>query len=311
MSRALCAVEACGRPAMAQLCVRCSDQLAAELRAIATGGTARVRTHHIGRRVPVPVVYPAPRWTRVIEVREVVERRPGLAAELETMVTRQHRHAPGAGHTADPDEGLPLPFNERASDLAADLRATLFRWTAVVLTHARHLRAPHPLTVPAAAGWLAGIPARLAVLPDAKQLHADVLDLTRRIRRAIDSPDSGVYLGQCGAPLDDDPDTACEADIYATPGARMAACPGCGAHWATADRREFLLNAVDDQLATATEISRALSGLGRPVTAAMIRGYAHRGHLAQYPPHPLDPRGHTRYRIGDVRDVLDTVKESG
>lgn len=51
------------------------------------------------------------------------------------------------------------------------------------------------------------------------------------------------------------------------------------------------------QLLTATEMSRALPGLlprdpnGRQpaLTAAMIRGYAHRGRLAKHPPHPSRP----------------------
>jgi hypothetical protein len=72
-----------------------------------------------------------------------------------------------------------------------------------------------------------------------------------------------------------------------------------------------LLDGVRDQLADSTMVSRALTGLtGRPVTDSMIRGYAHRGRITRYPPHPFDPANKPRYRMGEVIDLLGSLATS-
>ncbi|MEU8104391.1 hypothetical protein AB0C18_11790 [Nonomuraea muscovyensis] len=58
---------------------------------------------------------------------------------------------------------------------------------------------------------------------------------------------------------------------------------------------------VADQLGTATEIARALHGLCANPTPAMIRGYAHRGHMVN---RGHDKTGRPLYRVGDVLDLL-------
>jgi hypothetical protein len=93
------------------------------------------------------------------------------------------------------------------------------------------------------------------------------------------------------------PGVECDHDLYANPGRRYVTCRACGAEHDVDARRAVLLGAVADQLLTAVEASRALPGLlGRPVTAATVRGLAHRGRLAQRPG--------GLYRVGDLIDAL-------
>jgi hypothetical protein len=56
------------------------------------------------------------------------------------------------------------------------------------------------------------------------------------------------------------------------------------------------------RLATATDCARALTGIGRPVTAERIRKWPECGHLKAA---GRDPSGHLLYRLRDVLDVLD------
>jgi hypothetical protein len=129
--------------------------------------------------------------------------------------------------------------------------------------------------------------------------------MVRQIRRMIDRAPDKIYLGQCGFEIDGE---ACPQDLYVLPSRDSVHCPTCGSDWDTQARREHLLRVVEDQLDTATDISRALSPLHQPVTASMIRGYARRGKLASYAPHPRDKRALPRYRTGDVLDLLHSTK---
>lgn len=103
----------------------------------------------------------------------------------------------------------------------------------------------------------------------------------------------------------------CLHDLYAHPRAVEVVCEaeGCGARWGVADLREWLLGEAEDQLRTATELSRALPDLLQiKLTASMIRGYAlrHGDRLPRKPPHPLDKLKSPRYRVGDL---IALVKE--
>lgn len=71
----------------------------------------------------------------------------------------------------------------------------------------------------------------------------------------------------------------------------------CGTTWPVEERRTWLLREAEHVLGTATELARALSGLGEHITPSMIRGYAHRRRLAN---RGTDETGRPLYRLGDV-----------
>lgn len=108
-------------------------------------------------------------------------------------------------------------------------------------------------------------------------------------------------------------------DLYAPRTADTVTCPHCRVSYPMAERRKWLLEQARQELMTATEASRALSGLladtlpeGKKLTAAMIRGWAARGKIAKRPPHPRDvERGRTdpRYVVGELIDKCREMAE--
>jgi hypothetical protein len=131
--------------------------------------------------------------------------------------------------------------------------------------------------------------------------HSQCVDLARRLKAVtaralavIDRPPDRWYAGQCSAMVGD---VMCPTDLYAIPGATIVQCPTCATSHDVRQRREMLLTAAEDVLATATEIARAVNLFGEAVTAARIHVWRTRGRLAQ---HGTSNAGHPRYRLGDV-----------
>lgn len=307
----LCAT-GCGKKAHATLCPDCTGQVVTHLREIATGGVLRIRVHQ--RRVHVPAV------TTPLPVVEVItpatvryeqdlrtDTRPSLYELLvDTLTRRDHTGSDSIGAVSGASLHQ-VSFHEKAAELKDVIDTELSTWARDV---AALNQVPMPArTVRSAAAWLAKHPTLIAAHPDAARLHGRLGQLVRMAHRVIDRDPDRIYLGQCGAAVD--AATVCEADIYAQPNTPVVQCRRCGAVWDVAERRDYLLANVDEQLATPPEISRALTALGQPVTVNAIYGYAHRGKLTQHPPHPLDERRRPRYRVGDVRDILDTLNPEG
>lgn len=219
---------------------------------------------------------------------------PALVAELETTITRQARMAERSGSATD---GA-LPWNEAASRARRRLRVTLSTLTeACIADRINSTEATHREPVPArgdlgyVASWLMVRVDPLAASPHARALW-DVGRVVRSCSRVIDRPPEMIYAGPC---------QACGADLYAMPGAALVTCRVCGVPEDVEERRGFLLTRVYDQLATATEVARALTTLDMPITSDRVRQWRHRERLV--------PRGHNRtghplYRVGDVVDLL-------
>jgi hypothetical protein len=99
-------------------------------------------------------------------------------------------------------------------------------------------------------------------------------------------------------------DLYCGADDRGWPTATVITCRACGHQHGAAERREWLLRAAEDRLATAGEISQAVPALyGHDIRIGTIRVWAHRGRIAARLPHPDDPLKRPRYRVGDVLDI--------
>ena len=146
-------------------------------------------------------------------------------------------------------------------------------------------------TVAAMARWLLARTDRIRQHPGAAHIAASITTAVTRALRAIDLPPDLVFLGTCDS---------CQAGIYAAHGARWVTCR-CGVTCNTETRREQLLAAAHDILGTTSEISRALTSLGRPLTPSVIRGLAFRGRITA---RGANERGHPLYRVGDVLEVI-------
>lgn len=248
-----------------------------------------------------------------------------LLDDLEVTLCRMARIGERSGpRPAFGEVETPLAFHEGASDAAWVIDRVLLAW-ACTLADDHHV----PFALPAlhraidpsdrarilpargraasTAAWLAERIDWLRGHHEAGEALDEITDAVRNARRVIDLGPELSYAGPCQAETDDGP---CLAEVYARRGALDATCRACGTEHDMVVRREFLLRAAQDQLLTAPEASRALPGLlGRPVTAASIRGYAFRGKLTPHPPDPRlgrDAKGRAQplFRVGDLLDVL-------
>lgn len=257
----------CGRPAGdAFVCRACGDTLAADLAAV-----------------------------------------PDLAADLDVTLTRQGRTGLPVGNTSGSPR-KPLPFDERASAVLTDLRAILVGWVRLCVEEGvtGRLQARQDASQPFAVGdslpmdTFRGLAAFLAARVEALRFHPagseavhEIGQVVARGRRVVDVPEARWYAGPC----------ACGRDLYARVRASAITCQ-CGQTYDVQARRDELLGQVEDRLATATEISRAVTTLGHQVTPAAIRGYVHRGRLQR---RTNDQQGRPLYRVGDVLTLVLSV----
>lgn len=229
---------------------------------------------------------------------------PGVFAQLDITISRQDRLGDSSRRAAGDER--PLPMRVFAMEARRDISATLVIWALHVAARQGRVRGAARWFEPRqTAIWLATRIADVDSDPLAGTL-ADEIGWARVLgRRAVDKPLELKYAGPCDA---------CQEDLYAHPNAPEIECRQCAAAYRVEARRDWLLKAAEDHLLTATEISRALPGLlprddnGRqpPLTAAMIRGWAHRGRLSQHPAHPSQPNW-PLYRVGDVLDLVDDL----
>lgn len=232
-----------------------------------------------------------------------------LERELTTVLARQAVYGDRAGRRPSTDH--PLPYDPRASEAAWVLRDTLTNVARAIAPEPTPERPQTAADGPSPSDWTDSLGADLSAAriarslseridtirrhPEAYLLADEVHAAVTQARRVIDRPPAKWYAGRC----------PCETDLYARPGAASVRCTGCGTTYDVAARRAELLATVEDRLATATEIARALTALATPITPAAIRGYAHRGRLT---PRGTTVDGRPLYRVGDVIDLITERK---
>lgn len=239
--------------------------------------------------------------TCVATLRRDLRAVPDLIEDLEVTITKQDRLSDPSGRKSDEH---PLPLKLGPMEAKRDLAATLHTWVVHVATRADLMPLPPPLTTP-------NDPDRLAQLLDqnldyiqSDERGGDLADeigyAVIQAQRAVDKPLQLQYVGPC---------EECGGDLYAHPKATHVECRNCShPPYNVAERRRWLLERAEDQLLTATELSRALPGLLQaPLTAATIRGWARWGKITPHPPLPHKPNDPV-YRVGDVITHLNEVR---
>jgi hypothetical protein len=213
-----------------------------------------------------------------------------LAVDLDITISKQDRLA---DKERRPSSERPLPLKLGPMETRRDLTATLAFWAEHTSSRLGHeLPALFRDNAVQLAGWLHTF--TLVDDPEVGEMCDEIGYAVIRARRAIDKPAEMLYAGPC----------ECDNDLYAHPRAPEIECRECGAVYDVEGRRNWLLDAAEDQLLTATDMSRALPGLiNQPLTSAMIRGWARHGRITQHPPLPRRPRDPT-YRVGDILGVL-------
>ncbi|MEV4320973.1 hypothetical protein AB0J37_01940 [Microbispora rosea] len=244
----------------------------------------------------------------------------GLADELDTALARQTKLGGGGGGGGGRSDEQPLAFGYAASEAIWVLRSTLVGWVRALEGDAVRpigpicrTACPHGScrliarrdvpadTLPDMAGWLAYRVETLRHLPEGPGAVDELVAAIVNAEAVVWPSGDHVYVGPCAGQLDGG--APCGADLYAPPGAAQVTCRACGATYRVHQRRQWLLEEAEDVLGTATEIARAVTNLGRPVTPERIRQWAHRGCLLA--------RGRTAraplYRVGDVLDLAAGV----
>ena len=223
-----------------------------------------------------------------------------LSDELDLSLSKQRRFViepSGSAGTVSP-----LPFDVGASRAIHELRAELVGLVRVCVDHhvasRDYIDADPDDTLPSISRWLLWRVDGMAAQPWA----ADVLRLVRIVEhctKVIDRPADRTFAGPCDA---------CGQDLYVEPGRPDVICFDCGLAYDLAARRAWLLSVVNDRLATAIEIARALTSLSMPVNAERVRQWKHRGRLVE---RAHDRRGRPLFRVGDVVDLLLEHADAG
>lgn len=274
---ALCTI--CGRPSDTYLCGEHVDELADALRQI--GNSSRDEPSG-----GIPAV--------------VVERQ-GLYEDLLDCCWRLTRTGASRVPTSRGGEA-PLPLaNSRATRLRDHVANVISTWARDVAERHGH---DLPITIPAAATWLACYVDLVATHPAADECWHDIVPLPGRIRAAVDRRADMTYLGICSANIGG---TSCPHDVYADTDHTLAQCLRCGTWHDIAHRRDVMLRAMEDQLLPVEDMRTVLTRYmpaGAPAASTM-RKWAASGRLTQKPAHPSRPKA-KRYRVGDVLDVIAT-----
>lgn len=220
---------------------------------------------------------------------------PGLEPDLEITLTRQDRVGDSSGGSSKRAEE-PLPFSVAASEAGYVLTNTLSTWARDV---ARERGVPGPQGAPAstvAAIWLLGHIEWLRHRPEVAEAYDEITSAVAMVRLVIDRHGSRLYAGPCNTR--DDAGTLCEADLHTRPGSKLIRCRECGAEHDAQHRRDWLLASAEQQLLTATELSRALPELlGRELKVNTIRTWAGSGRIV---PHGVTVEGWPLYKVGEV-----------
>lgn len=338
MSEQLCHVTRCGRPVLdAFVCQPCADELTEDLRAIITAHQspppAAIVVDDRGREKLAPR---PPGWIGR-DLSSPFDHNAGLLAELVAAYSRESRSGRG-GKASD----TLLVWHEKAGELRKQLIATLVRYVRLV-ADARGITLPadvaeraNPLTL---ASWLERHVAWLRHQQAGAAAVTDVHRLVTSITRIIDPLDDRQFIGLCTArPLAADDCSCschtkvkqrllcdapavchhkgaiCGTSLHASMTTVEIQCPTCRQTYAVAEHRQWLLDALEGVLATATEIATALTSLEMPVTPARIRQWKHRGRIevrgyrprrVDVDPAEDDTSGDPLYRLGDVKALRD------
>lgn len=240
------------------------------------------------------------------ELARALDAVPEVVRELDTTLSRQtSRTGAGSGEIETDRAALVLrptafPYSGKASDAIDELKTILVGWARVLME--RDTSPPPADTLASVAAWLRERLSALVAHEAAEEAHREILGAMGAAERAVDRHPDRWYAGVCAAALDGD--ERCQRDLYAKSAAAIVACPACGTRWDLVERRQWLLGMAEDVLATATEIARAVTTLGQPVTPEAIRGYVHRKQLFPHGSRVVGTREVPVYRLGDVLDIL-------
>lgn len=241
---------------------------------------------------------------------------PELMDDLAITLTKRSKTPPASGPGAGEMDPVKFPYNIGASKARADLLGILRSWaglvsekriltTVTIRDGAEHkTEAPTPLNCAdnptSLSGWLLHYTGWLRHYDAAADAVIEIRDAVHQVRRIIDIPAEKLYIGPCGS-------DSCPGQLWTLPDAAEAVCRDCGHKWDVRARRDENLAAIRDTVDYPEPLARALTYHGRPMTAGLIYQWRSRRLLEPYGQHRHT--GRYMYRMGDVIDLLDRLRE--
>lgn len=223
---------------------------------------------------------------------------------------------------SSPAAERPLPYDARVSRVLEPAKVALHGTARIVLEecpeHIGDGSSPVADSLASVADWLIQFVDWLRTRDVAPEEFETFAYLSEQISELFDRPPVRLYVGSCGAPMQDE--ITCTEALYVEtnergePASAVVSCPHCKTTHYVRERREELAEAVAGYQATAKEISvlcRLTEGDG--VSVRMIQTYAAHGLLQPRGERlELDAMGRVRrtttYRIGDVRGAIAAWK---
>jgi hypothetical protein len=207
--------------------------------------------------------------------------------ELAITATRQSRTMAKLAEVRGGAEQA-LPFDERAARLARRIEQVL-TMAAVFMGWPGRGRVTH---------WLVRHSDIMRRHDVGVKLSDELKPLLDNALEVIDIPPQRWYAGVCEADADG---ASCMADLWGIPDELTITCAKCGTRYDVRERKVMLMRMVEDRLATASEIAKAVHIIDIRVTDDMVWSYAKRGRIAA---RMVTPQGDPMYRIGDVLNVV-------
>lgn len=238
--------------------------------------------------------------TLMIDLRQVGE----LLADL--LITRTKQDAIGNRQArVSGSRERPLGFRPGALVAADDLTAVLRFWARAIADEWAS-RLPRDWAAISddpeqCAKFLARYPTAIRHSECAADIVDQIAYAVSKARRATDRPAEKIYAGRC----------ECGIDLYAREKAAEIVCRECRRHYRTRDRRQAMLDALREHIATAADIAAGAGELyGRPLNRKTINKWHSRDRLIA---RRHSPTGDPMFRIGDVLDlaVASSTPETG
>lgn len=227
------------------------------------------------------------------DLREGVSDVSWLDAELEVTYLRLDRFTAQTSTSRSAER--PLPWNDRASRVRAELRSTLAMWARAMATHDQDARDPYQ---PENAGrWLARNLVALRTHPDAGAGYHELTRAVNRAKETVDRPLDLLAYGVCD--VDD-----CVGFLYAPPGREVIECPKCGTEHKAAERRAWMMAYVRGQKGTSAEVAGMLRMAGVRVTSNAVRKMGDNQKVEVLHSTTSEGRAVRLYKVSDVLDAV-------
>lgn len=223
-----------------------------------------------------------------------------LLDDLDTTLTRQSRKRPSRGNGVS--DGPPLPFDERASEAARDLRTLLKDWVSLVAEglcdEGVFVPLPMPATAKTLSSWLMNHTRWLAHHDTGPDAYSEIVAAVNNIRRTIDIAPDVRFIGPCGSVVEG---VVCTETLYAIEGSDTVRCRTCATTWDIAERNLNILASAEHVAQTITVLTRSFALQGIALDTDRLGKWAARGYLK---PAGVGPRKRPTYIVAHVARLV-------